>query len=151
LIRRANVDDITALLLELRQFAKSYGTRLALFPSDEEKAFAVVRRLIEKHLFLVADEGGIITGFICGFVAEHHFNPDIIILSECLWWVTPGRRLSRVAHELFKEYVDWGRKHCDWITMTVEAKSPVKAWTLEKRGFRLMETSYLLETHPGGA
>lgn len=150
LIRRAVATDISALLLELRQFSRHYATRLSLFPEDEEKARAVVKNLVEKHLFLVSDEGGFVTGFICGFVAEHHFNPDIIILAECLWWVTPGRRFSRVAAELFRAYLEWGQKHCDWITMTVEDQTFLKPWTLLKRGFKLKETTYLLETHPGG-
>lgn len=75
----------------------------------------------------------------------HVFNPQIKVLSECFWWVKPEYRGSRAGALLFKNYVEWGKANVDWVTMTLEAHSPVRPEALIKRGFRLQETTFLLE------
>jgi len=48
---------------------------------------------------------------------------------------------------LLEEFTDWGKRNADWISFSLEDKSPVKDTTLTKRGFRLKERSFILEVN----
>lgn len=102
--------------------------------------------VIENHLIFVAEssEAGRL-GLIAGLVVPHVFNPKIQVLQEILWWVSEEYRGSRAGLLLLNEFVDWGKRNVDWIMFTLEKHSPVSDRPLIKRGFRSMETAYLLE------
>jgi RimJ/RimL family protein N-acetyltransferase len=151
--RVARLGDVPWLLDQLRAFDRFYGTRAPLFP-EEEQARAFLANAIgdwDKFLFLIAEHELASVGFIAGWFYPHPYNPRIRVLGEVFWWVAPEYRGTMAAGRLLDRYVNEGRKRADWITITLEAKSPVDPRGLEKRGFRLHETTYLLEVEHGGA
>lgn len=146
-IRHATGDDAGWLLEQLREFASFFGTRLSLIPADDGVALAVVHHLIASLEFFVAVDYRSLTplGFIAGSLAPHPFNPSVRTLSEVFWWVRPDRRGSSAGARLLDRFLAVGEEKADWIVMTLEAKSPVDPASLERRGFRLHERSYLKE------
>ena len=165
-VRRATMADIPWLVGELREFSAFFGTKRSLFPGDEACAFKLLAWLTDvpdceplHHPFFVAEKagrevvlGGDVhdfaerVGFIAGLLSPHFLNGDVVTLTEVLWWVPPPHRQSRVGGLLFREFEAFGCAYADQIVFSlVEARTPVKRRTLERRGYHAHETSYLLE------
>lgn len=143
-VRHATVDDIGWLIEQLKLFAGTLGTKRSLIP-DADTATRVVTTMVAMHLVLVAELDGVRQGFIAGYVIPHPFNPAIRLLAETFWWVDEAHRGTRAGLMLLNAFVAWGGEHADWITVALEAKSPVANECLTKRGFVLQERSFLLE------
>lgn len=145
-IRRAELTDSPWLLTQLKAFAQFFGSKHSLFPSDDAGILDALHSLVETKVFLVAEANGKSVGFIAGLLQEHPYNPKITVLSELFWWVAPEHQGSSAGARLLQAFTDYGRLNAQWIVMTLETKSPVNPRSLEKRGFRHFESSYLLET-----
>lgn len=146
-VRRAEFTDAPWLLTQLRAFAQFFGSKHSLFPSDDDQIVDVLHAMVESKVFFVAeDSSGKLTGFIAGMLAEHPYNAAITVLTELFWWVDPEHRGSSAGARLLQAFTEYGREHADWIVMTLEAKSPIDPQSLERRGFKHFESSFLLET-----
>lgn len=145
MIRRANLLDVPWLLVQLRQFDVFFGAKRSLFPEDNEVATAFVEGLVTTQPFFIAADVQGRQGFIAGALAAHPYNPEIVVLSELFWWVSPEHRGGSAAARLLHHFIEYGEQNADWIQMTLEAKSPVKEHTLTRQGFALYERSYLKE------
>ena len=143
-VRRATADDSTWLLAQAREFEKFAGYRRSLVGTDE-KAMAFLDALVREHVVLVAHTDEVRAGFIAGYLAPHPFNPEITVLSEVLWWVPEQHRHSRAAAALLSRFETLGRAQADWIILTLEHDSPIRAAHMTKRGFREVERAFLLE------
>lgn len=144
LVRKAELSDIDFLVTELTEFAKFYDSKYLIGCADTEYGRSLLANLINKHVFLVSEFNSILTGFICGLIAPHYFNPNFMTLTELLWWVKPEYRHTRAGAMLLNNYIEIGREF-DWCVMTLEDKSPIKPESLLKRGFKFKEQSYILE------
>lgn len=144
-VRRAVPSDADWMLPELKSFSAFYGTKRDIFP-DDEFAKSRVKFLIDQHIIFVAEKNGTGIGFIAGLYTPHLFNPALIVLSEQLWWVKESHRGSRAGLMLLNAFTEFGKVNCDWMTMTLEANSPVNDACLKRRGFKLQERQYLMET-----
>jgi len=147
-IREATGFDVPWLLEQLREFADFYGTKRSLFPSDDAVAHALITHLITQGKFFLAVDHASdkCVGFIAGLLGPSAYNPEITQLTELFWWVAPSRRGSSAGARLLNRFEEYGREvGADWLVMTLEAKSPVDPASLERRGFRLHERSYLME------
>lgn len=145
LTRKATLEDIPWLMVELEKFAKFFGTHLSLF--NPETAPAGLTDLISNHVFLVAQRNtdGERLGFVAGLLSPHFMNPEIIQLTELFWWVPEEYRRTGAGHLLFEEFVKVGVVEADWVNFTLEHHSPVKDEFLLKRGFKPQERSFILE------
>lgn len=144
-IRTATQADLDWLLIQLDDFAKFYKTKKDLF-GDKVYARDYLSKLIDIHLFLIAEEGDTRMGFIAGLVVGHPFNPQISILQELFWWVPEEYRGTRAGLKLFNAFNEFGEEKCDWVSFTLENHSPVSDNFLTKRGFVEKETTYLRES-----
>lgn len=143
-VRKAKISDIDWILKELKAFADSYGTKKSLFgPAEHGKA--IIQGLIKNHIFLVAESGEKLVGLISGYVVPHHFNPEIKMLVETFWWVTPEHRGSSAGARLLSAFEDYGKANADWISMTLESESSVSDKALLRRGYILKEKTFLME------
>lgn len=147
IIRRADPTDIPWLLDQLRAFDRFFGSKHSLFPGEGE-ARAVLTALITDHCFFIA-QNDVRTGFIAGTIGPHPFNPKVTVLTELFWWVVPAHRGSTAGARLLHEFEEYGRRHADWVIMTLEeqtiALNLIDPVSLERRGFKPKERSYLLE------
>lgn len=145
LIRRAELRDINVILIELKKFSDFFNSKYKLFGDDDAYNHNVMSILIDKHVFYVAEKAEEIIGFIVGTVSPHFFNPMINVLTELFWWMKEEYRNSFVGARLFYEFMDYGKKHCQWIVMTLEEISTIKKETLLSRGFKLKESAFIME------
>lgn len=147
-IRSANDSDIQWLTDQMIEFSKFQGTKISLFSTPEFVKIGL-KNLIDNHFFKIACgcNDGIIErmGFIAGILMPHPYNPRIRIFAEQFWWVEPKFRNSRAGLLLLNEFMGFGEKNADWVTFTIESKSPVSEKTLTRRGFQIQELSYLKE------
>jgi len=143
-VRRARLADIDWIVSELREFAAHYNTKKPLFP-DEMHAHQVISSMIDGHVVFVAERGTELHGFIGGIITPHFMNPTIKTIAEMFWWVAKEHRGSRAGLLLLNEFIAFGEKNADWITVSLENRSPVHEKCLLKRGFIGQERSYLRE------
>lgn len=142
--RIALASDVEWLFDQCDAFAKFYGSKISLSGNPDYGKF-FLNNLIENHYVLIGEKDGVRAGFIAGMVTPHHFNPDIKQLAELLWWVPEEFRNCGVGARLFKEFIEYGKAHCDWITFTLEENTPIGDAVLLRQGFRLTEKAYLME------
>ena len=142
-VRPGNSGDMPWILEQLKEFSVFFGTKISLY--DEPSAISGLTKLMDNGLVLIAEQGDQHLGFIVGAITPHLFNPNILVLTEFLWWVEPAYRKGRAGYLLLKEFIQWGEKNADWIVFTIEEKSPLNEETILKQGFERMERSYLKE------
>ena len=143
-VRPALLSDIPWIVAQLREFDEFFGTNRRLFTTDEIVSFKFAD-FLKRNVVFVSEEDGKLTGFIAGFMGPHFMNPSITTLTQVFWWVAPAKRKTRAGLALLKQFVAHGRAHADWITMNIQTRTPVKAQTLERYGFRAQELTYLME------
>lgn len=157
-VRRAVTGDVEWLLRELKDFAEFVNAPVSLI-EDDNYARAQLRVLIEQHFFIVAEQRCEITGalvpvgFLSALEVPHPFNPKRKLASEQFWWVTPEARGSRAGAMLLAAYRERAHQiHLEGgiATIALEANSPIKQSSLEKRGFRLVERSFVYDPQPQG-
>jgi len=142
----ANNNDIPWLLEQLQQFDSFVGTKYSMFKSKDFAEKKMIE-ILKKHLVMIAENDIKPVGFIAGLVHEHLFNPELKVLTEIFWWVDRAHRGTRAGLMLLNSFVEWGESYCDWISVNLEEKSPVSDRCLTKRGFKVLETSYLKEIY----
>ncbi len=143
-IRRAKAGDIDWIVAELKLFAAHYQTKHPLFP-DLEHAKQTIQAMIDNHVVFVAVRGEELLGFIGGILTPHFMNPAISTLAELFWWVAKEHRGSRAGVLLLNAFVLFGEDNAEWITVSIEHRSPIHEKCLLKRGFNVQERSYLKE------
>jgi len=141
-IRPAFHVDLPWLIEQLKAFDEFVASRQSLFGAD---APAMIEKLVADQVVLIA-EGEERHGCIGGTLAPHPFNSEIVVLTEMFWWVMPEHHGTSAGARLLQAFTAYGQENADWIIMTLEAKSPVNPANLERKGFALLESSYLLET-----
>lgn len=147
-VERATSKHVEWIVSQLKLFSTFYNTKKNLF-GDPEYAAQGVGHIIDEHVCFVAEQDGEPIGFIAGYMAPHPFNPQILLLSECFWWVDEKSRGSRAGVMLLNAFSEFGKKHADWVTMSIiEGTSPINPESLVKRGYHLHERAYLMETEP---
>lgn len=142
--RKALVEDVPWLFEQCGAFAKFYGSKISLAGNPDYGHF-FLKNLVENHYVQIGLKDNDRAGFIAGMITPHHFNPNISQMAELLWWVREEFRNSGVGAKLFKEFIEYGKANCDWITFTLEENTPIGDAVLLKQGFRLTEKAYLLE------
>ena len=148
-VLEANVNDLGWIVDELKCFSDEYGGSVPMF-SNREYAQETIQKYIESHVvFIAKKKNGLKCGFICGFLSEHIYNPDIIVLAENFWWVPKQYRGSRAGLLLLNRFIEFGKNFCDQIVFGIEAKCPINEDALTKRGFKLHERNYIMEIDSG--
>lgn len=144
-VRFARTSDLSFMVSEAKEFAKFYGGKQSLFPGDELAREGFLNLMRQKHPFFVSFVDNEPSGFIGGYLTQHPFNPNLRWLAESFWWVKEKFRNTRSGLVLLNEFIDYGRKKADRITMTLEHHSPVNEKSLLRRGFQSSERVFLLE------
>lgn len=150
-VRKAVGSDINWLLGQLRDLDK-WAAYKHSFVGEREYAHRFFAEFIEKHFLLIAEgpDGRFMGGvgplaFIAGYLHPHFFNPKLACLTEILWWVDPPYRRTRAGLLLLKEFVKYGRAHCQITSFSLQSHTLIGEDVLRREGFVLKEKSYLLE------
>lgn len=147
-IRAAIPDDINWIMGQLQVFARFLGTKKSIYPSNTQYVHNFLTKMIHEHVLLIADKEGIGSiGLIGGVAVPHFLNPEITVLSELFWWVDEAHRGSRAGLMLLERFNKWASDNTDWVSMSLEEKSPVNEKCLIKRGYAPIERNFLREVH----
>src|SRR3990167_1853767 len=153
-IRRASPKDIDWLMDRLKKLSDFAGSKHVLFESSDYARNGMLH-LIEKHVVLIAErrdfsrgviDNSDLIGFIGGYLIQHPFNPKLLMLSELFWWVDEDARGSSAGGRLLHSFIEIGKRVTDWIILGLNVRTPIKAETILRLGFKLHESCYLLET-----
>lgn len=143
-IRRGIAEDMPWMLDELQQLQVFFGSVKQMFHRKHSEDRLNV--FLDHDLVLIAEKPSVgKIGLLIGVITPHIFNPEIKVLAEMLWWVTPVHRRTKAGYLLMKEYLRWGKENVDWITFSLQGNTPVKESTLNRFGFRHIEAAYLIE------
>jgi len=141
-IRWATEKDLKWSCKELKQFSIDIDQSWSYDDNDTPN---VILSYIKEHFFIIAERvGGPKIGLLTALVCNHPFNPNIKIASEIFWRVSPKHRGTRAGMLLMMEYISWGKKNCDILTMGTQKYSPLREGALEKRDFVFVEKSYIM-------
>ena len=81
-------------------------------------------------------------GAIGGVLVPHIYNPNIIVLSELMWYVLPEYRNGRAGLLLIKEFKKMAEELADEATLSTLPSSNIKSETLAKLGFHYGEKAF---------
>lgn len=132
---------------QLQTFDAFFGGKYSLMPSplDAKITLEIWLERPEQYPFWIAEVDGTPVGFIAGIVHAHFYQPTLPCLTELLWWVVPTYRHTSAGWRLLAAFVAYGRANAKWITMVIGQNTPIKPKALERFGFVLRETNFLLE------
>lgn len=97
----------------------------------------------QKGFFLICRRNGEIRGGMVGGVQRSLIDPEIKILQQVILYVKPDS--GRAAYYLFKKFIDIGKTEANHIITMTTSQTNIKASSLERLGFKEMETLYRLE------
>lgn len=99
--------------------------------------------MTERGIFLVCKRDGEIRGWLIAFKTKSVFDTDVTILQQQSLFVKPDS--GRTAYHLFKKFIDIGKEEADHIITMLTSQTNIKPESLEKLGFKELETLYRLE------
>jgi len=143
----ATINDATWLGEQLAEFAKASGNKLFL-PVDSVESAETITEVLSLYVVFIArdkDNHSDRKGFLIAQLAQHPLKRSVRWLAEVAWWVVPKHRGGTAAGRLLSAFEDYGREHADLVSVALEKGSPIRDGQLEKRGFREMERSFLME------
>lgn len=147
-VRLARLEDAPWFLQQVIDFDRAFRRgKISLVPSDPDVARDAIVALLTDASFItfIAERDGERVGLIVGHCGPHFYNPEIMQLTELLWWVPLTERGSLAGGRLLDAYIKWGRVNADLIVMTLNEHTPIHQATLERRGFVLTEHHYHME------
>jgi RimJ/RimL family protein N-acetyltransferase len=106
----------------------------------------MIHVMLKHGVVLVSVEGDKITGVIAGLVTPNTWFPDQLDLMELFWFVEEKYRGSSAALRLLREFTKRGKAlDVKRIVMSSETHSPLSNNAYEKRGYKLIEKTFVME------
>ncbi len=140
-VRKARVDDLTWMLGQAKEF---YAYHPLPIKFDAAHTANVILDMIEDGVSLVAEKGGEKLGAIGGVITCNLFDPSYTTLAEMYLWVEKRLRMSRALHHLVKAFTEAGAD-VDAVVLCHTKLTPALGKAYEKKGYELMEISYVKE------
>ena len=100
-------------------------------------------QMAKESFLLVVRRKGEVRGFLVAFLGTTDLDPKIIILRQMTFYVKPGS--GRAAYYLFQKFIDIGKVEANHIITMLTSQTNIKPSTIEKMGFKELETLYRLE------
>lgn len=158
-LRQGCLGDVDWVLFELKKFDEFTDAPFPLV-EDEDHVRGILRDMIQNHYFMIAEQIDWMTDTMVPvaflgalYLAKHPFNPRRKYLAEQCWWsADESMRGSKGALFLLNHYTEKCAETYaagGIATIALESQSPVNERTLQKRGFRLAERSFVYD--PRGA
>lgn len=97
----------------------------------------------DQHYANMAFKDGEPVGFMLAMLTRSIFDPHTILLRQDLMWV-PGSSYG-VSRRLLLDFIDFGRLNAHHILTMRGAHTNIKASSLERLGFKELETLYRME------
>lgn len=145
-IRTATHDDGGAILLMAEKAYRAAAHEKQLGPFDRDATSRVIAALIEisDGDVLVADGADGPVGMIAVSLAPMLLAPAYRLAREITWWVDPRKRENGVGNALLDAAMAWAKEHgAQDLWMSSPKATQEIAHLCVKRGFRLMESTYV--------
>jgi len=145
IIRKATKDDLAQCIPMISDFyTKTFKDMNMSW--DDSTAGIIADMIIDKHLFLVADNDGEVIGGIAGFIQPCMMDTKDLQFSEVSWFVKPEHRSVSVSMRLMKEVEtyckDNGIKYMMMGNLGNHRDEGLKAF-YERKGYVHFETTYI--------
>ena len=142
-IRRGVDADIPWLLTQLRVFASHYPVALPIVGTDSYSETLLGTLMRDQYLSVATLDDGTPVGLIAGALVAHPYNPELLIVSELWWWVTPEARGSRAGMMLLADLERWADAHDAPLSLTMETNTALNDRHLTKRGYVPVERQFI--------
>jgi len=150
LIRRAIPGDEEKALPAILEFYTEYVEHLKIpFCSDGVKALSKALTG-PQSLSVVAEQNGVIIGFLAGVVLPWYINPEIIAFEEAAWFVEKIHRDSSIGARLYRESMKLCREAGVKLVFCGVYSGGPEALKMfyERNGYREVETRWLKFLQP---
>ena len=149
MVRPATIKDIPAIALMVSAFAKESSLEYhRTHVPNLLQAQRTLGEILKTGIILVSEDSDTLTGmFIAGIESDLLF-PEYKTLREIAWWVKPEYRRGKTGWQLYTAYKAQGLRLKEKgiisaVSLTLLSNSPDIA--LDRRGWRRIETNYILE------
>jgi hypothetical protein len=130
-------DDVQKYISEMGpELSKQFGNK---FNSDHTP----YSKLVTSLMFLVCRRNGEIRGHMLCYIFRSPLDPEVKILYQLSFYVKPDS--GRTAYYLFQKFIDIGKDRANHIITMLTSQTNIKPSTLEKLGFKEVETLYRME------
>ena len=99
--------------------------------------------ILETCIFLICFRKEKPVGFLVAQRLRSFFDKDILIMKQVILY---GLTNTRASYLLLKAFIDIGRNSANHVITMIGEKTNIKPKTLERLGFKAIETIYRLET-----
>lgn len=135
---------LTEYTTELEEFLHDNVYRInRMFGNKYSLEDVQLEMMLKRGMLLVCKRNGRIRGIHISMMSESIFSAECKILRQVLFYVEPGN--SRAAYHLFQKFIDIGKDNANHIITMLTSCTNVKPSTLERYGFKKLETLYRLE------
>lgn len=140
IIKKASRANIT---LEDREFIMIAAEEMnTLYKSNYDWSLINFVKFLDEDLLLICYRDKEPVGFLAASFYASFFDPTVKILQQNLLYARPG---TRAAYLLLKEFVDFGKVNAKHTISMIAENTNIKPSSLEKLGFKKLETLYRLE------
>lgn len=147
-IRRATSADIEPIVEMCNRFLQYTEYRSVINPADGEIHNAM-NFILENGAIFVADQAGVVVGFIACFISSAWFSASTKIAMEMAWWMNEDHRGGTAAIRLVRAYEDWAANEgATFICMSdlvVNGETPI-ARILPRMGYTMTERTHMKGT-----
>jgi hypothetical protein len=112
---------------------------------DEKLDWKIARSLslINNAIFLICRRNGEIRGHMLCYVFTSPLDIKVKVLYQLSFHVKPDS--GRTAYHLFQKFIDIGKDRANHIITMLTTHTNIKPSTLERMGFKELETLYRME------
>lgn len=145
IVRRAREEDKEWLWETMLEFSRWWQMGEML---DEDTVRELIDTVVDGHIALIAEDEktGARAGVLGAMVTPHPFNRHKRMSQELVWWVAPEYRGTTAGAKLFVTYTNLAKRMADYVVISRMVESPIGPEVFTKRGYRLADSNYILET-----
>lgn len=138
------IEQVTEVTDDFRNYLFEEAPKIsALFDNKLDYRNCPVEELIEKCIFLVGKKDGEIRGHMICQIIPNALDYKVKMLYQLSFYVKPNS--GRTAYHLFHKFIDIGKDQANHIITMLTSHSNIKPSSLEKLGFKELETLYRME------
>lgn len=138
------IEQITKADDEFIEYFYEVGPELSKkFGNAFDWKYCPIHVMIDRYIFLVCKRNGKITGHMICNLFTSPLDITVKILYQVSFHAKPDS--GRTAYHLFQKFLDIGKTRANHVITQLTSQTNIKPATLEKMGFKEMETLYRLE------
>jgi N-acetylglutamate synthase-like GNAT family acetyltransferase len=137
MFKYATPDDVDSCLVCARNFINHYG-----LDWDEESTKTTLLNIINKGVFILAEDNGQVVGAAAAMCAPNPWNFKQVFFQELFWWVEPEYRTTSIGIKLLKLLEKEAPENAI-IALSILPNTNIKTETLSKLGYSLRELAYI--------